>query len=165
MAKRQTTYLVLRFARYTPRRRSVIDEHIAVQRRHGYVAFGKIGKPLSKGRIAALAEQISALQKYKMFLVSTKQTTRAVYTADLIDVMRILPKKYRSSVPTYYEAEKIESVISSWLLLRNIRPSTAFQRGAFVTTTSHSDLVDALDRSIAGFFIVSRTSKSHDSAG
>lgn len=154
MRSSQIQHLVIRYNGAGWNLEDPMVQHREGEERKGCVAFGKIGKRLGKRRIEYIRMQNKKGEKIYAYFVMSSSSGRIFYKAEILNAYWHLPSSKIRFIPEYYKEIDIMNQISSWILVKKLRKIEPFKRDQFVTITRKSDIIDALNYSMAGLFVV-----------
>jgi hypothetical protein len=123
-AKTDATHVVLRYADSVLGLGGTIRAHKAVLGASGRVLFGKMGRPVGAGRVAALNAQIESGTETFLMLVGPAQNQLSVTRGRLSRVLSELTSDDAALVPPYYRELGITRQMSSWFELTALTPGS-----------------------------------------
>ncbi len=159
--KQKPTHIMVRFNEHflnrnlhlvTENNTDTISEHKKIIEKNGYVWFGKFGNSIKQQYINTIDESD---EEHFVFLIKTTQKKQYVYRANIITIskedQRLLPEK--QFIPKYYRNSDLN--FGFWLKLKDIRKVNSKITNQLHVNSSHSPLVESLNRSTTGLMYIS----------
>ena len=147
-------HIVIRFSDNLFSVGDVVAKHNAVVENNGYVWFGKMGSPISQGRMDLLNTQIAKNTPTFVYFVKGIRNKSTFYRADVLAISREINLSEKEAIPKYYQEKELTQFMKTWLKILEISQIEESAMSTLKTTSSIFRLQDTLVRSSSGYFFV-----------
>ena len=151
--------LVLRFNDAHGPSEGTIHAHQQVEKRLGYVWFGKLGRPLGAKTRSLLLNQTTGRSPLFLVLATRCTDAYAFYWSPILDIERELPASEAEAVPAYYSKFQIRP--NTWFKLSEIRSLAPRIAEQISVGADHLHLLSALRKTQAGSFVAEGDLERH----
>ncbi len=145
--------LVVRFSDSMFSMGDVVALHNDVVHQHSAVWFGKLGQPISQGRVDLLNNQIAKNIPTLLYLIKGNRRKSTAYRAALIRLERDTPKE-TALIPSYYAEKNLIQYMKVWMKIDQIEPIEMSEMDKLKAINSIFPIAETLTLSSSGYFLV-----------